>query len=352
MVFSRRNHKRGFQTFVRLESTSLIIDMASTKSLSPDDYTVGWVCALPLEMAAARAMLDEEHDKQPKPWSDNNSYVLGEIYGHNIVITCLPSGVYGTTSAAVVASQMLSTFPSIRFGLLVGIGGGVPSRKNDIRLGDIVVSKPVDTIGGVVRYDSGKVTKGGRLERSGMLNKPPPVLLTALSQLQANHMTKKSRIPAFLVEARKKFEWTIGQDNLFEADYDHVGSMTTCVDCDKNRLILRDPRGSQEPMIFYGLIASGDLLIKDGQTRDRIAQELGVICFEMEAAGLMDHFPCVVIRGISDYSDSHKNKAWQNYAAATAAAYAKELLSVTSINLARSSEPANAILQAGMLRYA
>jgi hypothetical protein len=48
----------------------------------------------------------------------------------------------------------------------------------------------------------------------------------------------------------------------------------------------------------------------------------------MEAAGLMDNFPCLVIRGICDYSDTHKKKNWQPYAAATAAAYAKELLGV------------------------
>ena len=67
--------------------------------------------------------------------------------------------------------------------------------------------------------------------------------------------------------------------------------------------------------------------MRNGIDRDRISRELGgVLCFEMEAAGLMNTFPCLVIRGICDYSDSHKNKDWQAYAAATAAAYAKELL--------------------------
>jgi nucleoside phosphorylase len=66
--------------------------------------------------------------------------------------------------------------------------------------------------------------------------------------------------------------------------------------------------------------------MRHGGTRDRLANEHGIICFEMEAAGLMDHFPCLVIRGVSDYADSHKNKHWQGYAAATAAAYARELL--------------------------
>ncbi|CAH0017225.1 unnamed protein product, partial [Clonostachys rhizophaga] len=51
----------------------------------------------------------------------------------------------------------------------------------------------------------------------------------------------------------------------------------------------------------------------------------------MEAAGLMDIRPCLPIRGICDYSDSHKNKEWQRYAAATAAAYAGELLEVLPV---------------------
>src|SRR5882762_4422176 len=80
-----------------------------------------------------------------------------------------------------------------------------------------------------------------------------------------------------------------------------------------------------DPVIHYGLIASGNKAIKHGGTRDKLGQELGILCFEMEAAGLMDNFPCLVIRGICDYSDTHKNK---EYAAATAAAYAKELLGV------------------------
>jgi nucleoside phosphorylase len=69
--------------------------------------------------------------------------------------------------------------------------------------------------------------------------------------------------------------------------------------------------------------------MRDGCTRDTLSRELGgILCFEMEAAGLMNNFPCLVIRGICDYADSHKNKNWQTFAAGTAAAYAKEVLSV------------------------
>ncbi|KAJ4248105.1 hypothetical protein NW762_012875 [Fusarium torreyae] len=60
--------------------------------------------------------------------------------------------------------------------------------------------------------------------------------------------------------------------------------------------------------------------------RKKLAEEKDVLCFEMEAAGLMNHFPCLVIRGICDYSDSHKDDQWQGYAAMAAAAFAKDLL--------------------------
>ncbi|KAJ5688210.1 hypothetical protein N7536_010829 [Penicillium majusculum] len=98
----------------------------------------------------------------PRPPTDQNTYILGNIEEHNIVIACLPSGAYGTISAATVAMQLLSSFHSIRFGLMVGIGGGVPSSKADIRLGEIVVSQPADIFGGVIQYDLGKALNGGR----------------------------------------------------------------------------------------------------------------------------------------------------------------------------------------------
>ena len=310
--------------------------MASTRMFSHDDYTAGWISALPLEMAAAKAMLDEIHADLKKLPNDNNTYTLGRIGEHNIVIACLPSGVYGTTSAATVAGQMLSSFGSIHFWLMVGIGGGVPSKRADIRLGDIVVSIPTPKFEGVVQYDYGKTVREGWFERTGTLNKPPPSLLTAVAKLQADHELMSSRIPTFLSEMLSKQPDMAAkyayrgrqQDLLFETEYDHVEYKDACEGCDKKKLVARSPRDENNPIVHYGLIASGNQVMKHGCTRDRLARELGILCFEMEAAGLMDNFPCLVIRGICDYADSHKNKQWQRYAAATAAAYAKELLSV------------------------
>jgi nucleoside phosphorylase len=306
-----------------------------------EDYVVAWICALPLEMAAVKSMLDEIHNGLPQPESDGNAYALGKISGCNVVITCLPAGVYGTTAAAIVVSQMRSTFPNIRFGLMVGIGGGVPSKKNDIRLGDVVVSKPTGTSGGVVLYDSGKTISSGRFEQTGALNQPPQILLTTISQLESTNMVSGDHMISETLSGilgknpnmkSEFFRPPLEQDQLFHATYDHLESEDTCVKCDKSHLINRKPRTSTEPQVHYGLIASGNQVIKHGQTRDRLASQHGIICFEMEAAGLMNQLPCLVIRGICDYSDSHKNNQWQGYAALTAAAYAKVLLSTVPLN--------------------
>lgn len=101
----------------------------------PNNYTVGWICALPLELIAARLFLDEEHALPSKTAPhDNNGYILGAIQTdagkHNVVVATLPSGVYGTTSAASVATSVLNSFPNVRVGLMVGIGGGAPSPKH------------------------------------------------------------------------------------------------------------------------------------------------------------------------------------------------------------------------------
>ncbi|KAL2862506.1 5'-methylthioadenosine/S-adenosylhomocysteine nucleosidase family protein [Aspergillus lucknowensis] len=304
--------------------------------LSHHDYTIAWICALPLEMAGAKAMLDEIHPDLPARPNDQNAYVLGTIRSHHVVVACLPSGVYGTTSAATVAAHLLSTFPAIQFGLMVGIGGGAPTRENDIRLGDVVVSTPQGTMGGVVQYDFGKTIQQGAFQRTGVLNRPPQALLMALSKLRANHLVEDSQVPDMLTEMLTRYpNMQSGfaspgpeHDHLFESAYDHPDANGSCGECDASKLVSRPSRAVPGPVIHYGIIASGNQVMKHGVTRDRLAKELGVICFEMEAAGLADNLPCLVIRGICDYSDSHKNKEWQGYAAATAAAWTKALLSV------------------------
>ncbi|PKY07899.1 purine and uridine phosphorylase [Aspergillus campestris IBT 28561] len=307
--------------------------MARRTRLSHADYTVGWICALSLEMAAAKLMLDEVHENLSSQPNDHNSYYFGNIGQHNIVLACLPHGEYGIASAATVATQLKSSFHSIRFGLMVGIGGGVPS-EGDIRLGDVVVSRPTGAHGGVVQYDYGKALNEGVFQRTGMLNRPPQILLTSLNKVETNHMTEGSRVPRFLDDIKRKipnyaanFARPTQADCLYMTGYDHaIPSSETCDGCDKTMDVQRANRKDNNPVIHYGVIASGNQVVKNSHLRDNLGRELGASCVEMEAAGLMNNYPCLVVRGICDYADSHKNKEWQRYAAAAAAAYTKELL--------------------------
>ena len=319
----------------------------SVIQMTHEDYTVAWICALPLEAAVARAMLDKTHPQLSQSASDDNAYTLGEISGHNIIMACLPLGMYGTVSAATVAAHMRTTFPSIRFGLMVGIGGGVPSANNDIRLGDVVVSKPTGVLSGVVQYDHGKTLASGVFQQIGTMNQPPQVLLNAIARLHADEMLDSNRgiveVISDVLDMNVDMKALLSrpadeQDRLFNPAYDHPPCEDTCINCDERQLIHRDPRTSDDPQIHYGLIASGNQVMKHGKTRDRLAKEHGMLCFEMEAAGLMNQLPCLVIRGICDYSDSHKNKQWQGYAALAAAAYAKALLSVVPVNQLRKNQ--------------
>jgi nucleoside phosphorylase len=156
-------------------------------------------------MAAARGMLDELHDTLPSRPHDNNNYSFGRIGDHNVVIACLPSPITGTISAARVTTQMLSTFTGLRFGLMVGIGGEVPNEEHDIRLGDVVVSKPTGTFGGVIQYDFGKTIQEGKFIRTGLLNKPSEILLTAPANLEAQHMMESYKVVKYLSEMTEKY---------------------------------------------------------------------------------------------------------------------------------------------------
>ncbi|KAJ5316914.1 hypothetical protein N7508_001422 [Penicillium antarcticum] len=291
-------------------------------------YTIAWICALYIEMAAAQAMLDEIHERLPTRVDDNN-YILGSIARHNVVIACLPEGQYGTNNAAIIMTNMKRTFPAIRACLMVGIGGGVPGN-TDVRLGDVVVGTRV------MQYDLGKLIGDGQLRRTAIPRLCHPLFGT--SNVRANHERRPSRIHSILqqrLQGQPAYSRPTSSDLLFYASYDHESLTDSCDGCDHTMLVPRSSRTSDEATIHYGAIASGNQVMRDGTTRDNVARELDVICFEMESAGLMDILPCLPIRGICDYADSHKSKEWQRYAAATAAAYARELLEELSVTESR-----------------
>lgn len=301
----------------------------TSKALTHRDYSLGWVCALPQELAAATVMLDKRHPDLPTQLSDQNIYTLGSIGDHNIAIACLPMGDIGNNPAAAVATRMTSTFPSIRFWLMVGIGGGVPPK---VRLGDVVVSSPVYEYPGVVQWDLG-IAQYESFKRIGALDKPPEVLRSAVAKREAHCEIRgpDTGILDILEELRLQNKLLAYlrsdnlEDNLFQPDYNHVDQggqaaddnkeeqkaekeqeededeeEDSCRHCDRAMVVKRKPRRTKIK-VHYGTVASGNSVIKNAKERDETNQQrVGghALCFEMEAAGIANSHPCLVIRGI------------------------------------------------------
>ncbi|KIL83643.1 hypothetical protein FAVG1_13126 [Fusarium avenaceum] len=294
------------------EDNTMLGSVVPIDRYSRTNYTVGIICALSKELKAVRALFDKIHQKiDPEP-GDSNTYALGQMAQHMVVAACLPFGEYGTNSAAVVASNMVRSFP-LKFCLLVGIGGGVPSQENDIRLGDVVVGLSRGEGSSVIQYDLGKENISSLFKRTGTLQGPPRFLTTTINvHLLSDPNLRDDPLSPYLDKI-----------SACMSEYGHPGK-----ELDVRQQ--RDPRPTMEPRIHYGQIASGNRVVKNAAFRDRVASENGAICFEMEAAGVVNTIPSLVIRGICDYCDAQKNDCWQEYAAATAAAYSKLLLSVVA----------------------
>ncbi|KAL5093224.1 hypothetical protein Trisim1_011029 [Trichoderma cf. simile WF8] len=308
------------------------------EELTYDSYTVGWICVLPLEVCAARALLDEEHEPLPPKEIDTNNYFLGKMADHNVVI------IFPGSHSIRATAQIARTFPNIRFALMVGVGLGRPKLPNsdprkDIRLGDVVVgAAPVNGVGGVLQYFVDNVAGEPSYKIKPGLNKPPLVLLKAINRLQLDHGFGKGKMWTDIdqvvnlgVPALEDAGYPgVEHDRLFNFEYQH-SSGEDCSSCDVTQIANRGARKTTRSVIHLGLIASGSSVM--GRTI-RVHQyppkssEKGVTCFDWEVAGLIDTFPCLLIKGICDYADSHKNKIWQPYAAIASAAYAKDLLRV------------------------
>ncbi|KAI3579710.1 putative ankyrin repeat domain protein [Fusarium oxysporum f. sp. albedinis] len=329
---------------------------------------VGWIAALPHEAVAAKAALDVFHGRRPstKHKSDQNLYILSQIRDHNIVIASLPGRHIRPASTTTTAMHILASFPSIRISLIVGISAGIPKIKKDrktnknhnlrnIRLGNIIISQPGGTHGGIKQYDFGEAIASSDFQPSGFLNSPPRALLNAVGILRQLHKGRESNMPTILNRilenlnnATPSYEYPGPElDHLFEVTYKHPEDEETCDDCDEAREITRSDRPTNSSRVHCGVITSRSQVIKDPATRDRLGSDC--ICFEMEAAGLMNDFPCLVIRRICDYADSHKNDCWQRYVAAAAAACAKEILQIMPEVEVKSKQLVRDVSQAGSL---
>ncbi|KAL2835584.1 hypothetical protein BJY01DRAFT_259136 [Aspergillus pseudoustus] len=347
----------------------------SSRENHPDDrndFEIAIVCALPLEFDAIYSLLDEVWDKDyGRIRGDENIYTHGRMGKFNIVLLVLPS--MGKVSAATTTTSLRLSYQRLSLVLVTGICGGVPfpNTGDEIVLGDVVISRHV------VQYDLGRQypdefeVKDTVEDRFGRAPPNTRHLLAILQTLRARE--KMESLAASYLEdiqrkaARKprgsKYLYPgASDDQLFEPSYQHRqdlspspslnaskkkirgSSESSGISCDQagcgvDKMIRRErveqkkdlekqgqTTEAQVPLIFLGTIGSADTVMKSAEERDRIASQHGLIAFEMEGAGIWDETPCIIVKGVCDYADSHKNKNWQDFAAATAASATKALL--------------------------
>jgi nucleoside phosphorylase len=367
---------RSGQTPMTTSARPSYITPPSFESPSPpeplqrDEFNIAIICALTLESDAVQDVFDKQLDekKYGKAPGDVNHYTMGVIGRHNVIVVHMPG--MGKSNGARVAANCGASFPSLRLVLVVGICGGVPFTRGgaEIVLGDVVVSD------GLIQYDFGRQFPDRFVRKNDTIARPNPEILSFLAKVKGRWGMK--RLKQLTAENLKYLSNTteLGgianypgawRDKLYESTYRHKHQgATDCevcshchtkndpvcgpsltldcehLQCDEKHLIPRkrltvvadENDHKSEPSIHFGLYASGDKVMKSGEERDIIAESEGVIAFEMEGSGVWEGFPgrCLVVKAVCDYADSHKNKRWQSYAAASAAAFTKAFLETWS----------------------
>jgi nucleoside phosphorylase len=325
-----------------------------------DDFAIAIICALLLEAEAVEALFDKTYDRLGKYYGkqrgDANAYINGRIGKHDVVLCYMPG--IGKGSAASVASSLLVSYQGVRLALVVGVCGGAPPppKYEEIFLGDVIISDLV------IEYDFGRQYPGGFQRKTGTkdtLGRPGREIRALLNGLRAENACRE------LQDQTQQYLHTLQQtgtkwchpgvdDILFKACYLHKhyrdASPAGCscfgcdfstgqiceealekdcneLDCDQGQQVrCREILDATQTSIYIGPVASADMVMKSGQYRDEIVRREKVIGFEMEGAGVWDNIPCIIVKGVCNYADSHKSKLWQAYAAATGASAAKAFL--------------------------
>ncbi|KAM6482588.1 hypothetical protein HDV62DRAFT_46944 [Trichoderma sp. SZMC 28011] len=350
--------------------------ICSFRPNSREGFQIALICALRVEFDAVEALFDDYYEQDfsySKAPGDPNAYTTGKMCGHDVVLAFMPG--MGKVNSASVAAGFRASFPGIRLGLVVGICGGVPVGTDDekeVLLGDVIISTAL------VQFDFGRQYANKAVRRDTLqdnLGRPNAEIRAFLTKLSGSRgrKTLRDKTSVHLEElcdkdGFKQSSYPAEDDKLYMSTYRHKhqdGSCAICAKCNgpeddvceaalestceelhcqDNELVWRarvdKARGvghyrdtstagmleARKPVIHFGVIVSGDSVMKSGQHRDEIASREKAVAFEMEGAGVWESFPTVVIKSVCDYADSHKNKKWQRYAAATAAACMKAFL--------------------------
>ncbi|KAB8272424.1 hypothetical protein BDV30DRAFT_239508 [Aspergillus minisclerotigenes] len=377
----RQNHRAKFSPSLnssrsrsspRLPSPTQPLSRPSSGSTASrpshrDGFEIAVICALKAEYDAVALLFDEYWDDEGDPYGrapgDENTYLTGKIHKHAVVLVLLPG--MGKVNAARAAANFRSSYRGIRLALLVGICGGVPkdSEGRDILLGDVVISTQVIEYDLVRRFPDRPRRKRDLGDSHGRASTGIRGFVGTL-QTKFQSQRLESRTIHYLADLQSKVQTTeyeypgASNDRLFQSTYrhrhHHEGRCSICsrcnekahpvcdealtsscstLRCDQRYLVPRDRLRRQtldtrrsNLVIHFGAIASGDSVMRSGEDRDEIAQMENVIAFEMEGSGVWDFLPCIVIKGVCDYADCHKNKDWQSFACATAASAMKSVL--------------------------
>lgn len=341
-----------------------------------DGFRIAIICALRDEADAVEAIFDEIYEEDGLSYhkyeGDPNQYVLGRIGIHQVVLLQTPG--IGKVNAANAAAGCRSSFTKIKLGLVVGVCGGVPEPSKGVSIfkGDIIISTYV------VQSDFGRQYEEGIQRRrtlADVLTPHTPDLKIFLNSLQGqrNQFLLKKRMETVISEM-ECVEWynlpdtpERATDYVYRSDYLHLhrdGSCEKCLaiengddeiceaaresfcselECAPSGRLNRTTSNSQASKIHFGKLGSSDQAMKSAVHRDAIVKEDGVLGFEMEGAGVWDIFPTIVVKSVCNYADSHKDNAWQMYAATRAAAMAKAMLSMwrgsDAGSIAQPSEP-------------
>ncbi|KAH0489354.1 hypothetical protein TgHK011_009786 [Trichoderma gracile] len=352
-------------SFSSSRPSSTVSEAACHRPSHRKDFQIAIICALPLEYDAVTLLVDEFWDEDDRQYGrtsgDANTYRNGRIGMHNVVLMLLPN--MGKAAVAGSAASLRTSYSSLRIAFLVGICGGVPFLgSQEALLGDVVIGEAI------VQYDFGRQYPGEFVPKEAVdatQNMPNKDIRTLLAYFKSETGTEDLRTStakhlrslqqtAEMRRYRRSYHYPgFTEDRLFAAAYRHRHQNRSCCDgagrfcdeaaksscadvgCDKKQLVSRrrleakrclKVEDAQCPEIYIGRIASADTVMKSGVHRDQIAKQHNIVAFEMEGAGIWDEAPCVVVKGICDYADSHKNKSWQPFAAATAAAVLKAML--------------------------
>ncbi len=291
-------------------------------------YNIAIITALPKERAAVQCMMDSV-----EPWPGNGNgyiYSIGTISSpssnsrfHKVVIT--QTMKMGNNSGATTAAVAKATFPAIDDIIMSGIAGGIPSPSNPkkhVRLGDVVVSDA----SGVVQYDYIKDSGSEGIQHRNSDPQPSSRLLAGVEFLKME-----------VISGNSPWEKHLDKGKVLQ-DSARPKISTDIVWIDENKIKKIDhpfeaDRKPNLPSIKYGPIGSANILLKNKSKRESLDSKFGLYAVEMEGAGLAEaswSIGCgyILVRGICDYSDIHKNDEWQGYAAIASAAYTRALIEV------------------------